>query len=159
MKVAVPFTSLFAPVCLVLCACGSSEDSEREAAFVDSLHATLRDQGGASKFDLNTVTTFDWDIVHIFRPYTKQKAIRNAIGSDIEDRLIHQRDDINLLVFTKNGDVVLTVEVPLGTCDVAPSPIDAGTQHFRVATEQAWFEYVVDDAGYCRMTPIQTTRD
>ena len=95
----------------------------------------------------------------MFRPYTNPSAIRIAVGSSIDDRRIDWRDDINLFVFTKNGDVVIAVEVPRGVCDVSPSATTSSPQSFRVAANEALFEILVDEAGYCRMTPVETMRD
>ena len=159
MKIAAPFATLFVPMCLALWSCGNGEDPELEAEFVGSLRAALRDQGEISRFDLNTATTFDWDVVHVFRPYTDPSAIRIAVGSGIDDRGLDWRDDINLFVFTKYGEVALTVEVPRGICDVSPSATTSGPQSFRVAASEALFEILVDEAGYCRMTPVETVRD
>lgn len=156
MKIAAPFAALLAPMCLVLWSCGNGEDPDLEAEFVGSLRAVLRDHGEVSRFDLNTATTFDWDVVHVFRPYTDPSAIRIAVGSGIDDRRIDWRDDINLFVFTNNGDVAMIVEVPRGICDVSPSATTSGPQSFRVAAREALFEILVDEAGYCRMVPTRT---
>lgn len=154
MKISAPFTTLLAPMYFALCSCGG-DDPELEAEFIDSLGTILRDQS-ASRFDLATVTTFDWDAVHVFRPYTKQATIRAAIGFRIDDRLIHQRDDINLFVFTKNGDARLTVAVPRGICDAELPASDSSAQSWRVAVREASFEVHIDDTGYCRMKPVRT---
>ena len=161
MKIAVPLATMFAPLCLVLCSCGNGKDAELEAELIDSLRTILRDQDEVSRFDLNATTTFDWDVVHVFLPYTRQTAISDALGTGIDDRLIHQRDDINLLVFTKDGDAAptLTVGLSRGVCDISPPATDSGIQTFRIASEQAWFEVFLDDAGYCRMTPTHAMSD
>lgn len=156
MKIAAPLTTLLAPMYLALCSCGNGKNTELEAEFVDSLDTILRDQGEILRFDLNTATTFDWDVVHVFRPYTRQTAIRKAVGPRIDDRLIHQRDDINLFVFTKNGHARLTIEVPRRVCDAEPPANDSGVQSWAVAAREASFEARIDDTGYCRMRPLQT---
>ena len=158
MKNAGPFTMLPAAMCLALCACDGG-DPELEAEVVDSLRAIVRDQG-ASRFDLKTATPFDWDTVHVFRPYTDQAAIRQAIGSRIDDRLIHRHDHFNLFVFTKNGDVRLTVQVPRGICDVElPAASDSSVQTWKAAAREASFEVQIDDTGWCRMKPVRAMRN
>ena len=144
---------------LALCSCKEGEDAELEAEFVGLLRVLLREPGEVARFDLNSATTFDWDVVHVFRPYTRETAIREAIASDIDDRRIHRRDDINLFVFTRNGRAVLTAEVPRGVCDVWISATDSSNRRIRVGTKQAWFEMLVDDSGHCRMIPAHTLRD
>ena len=156
MKTGASFAAL-SSMCLALVSCAPGE---AEAEFIDSLRTVLRDPGGLSRFDLNTAATFDWDVVHVFPPYTRPEVIRDAIGFDIDDRGIDMFDSFNLFVFTENGGVVLTAAVPRGVCDVQPAPADPVTQQsFGVAASAASFEVLIDDAGYCRMTPMRTIRD
>ncbi|MCY3620243.1 MAG: hypothetical protein OXH68_00860 [Gammaproteobacteria bacterium] len=151
-----------AAICTTLCSCGWLGNPEAEAAFVDSLRTVIRGQSDISQFDLAETTSFDWSTAHVFRPYTSEKAVNEAIGKRIYSRSLHLRDDINLLVFTENGEVVLTVEVPLGVCDFAYPAEDrwkASNTNYRVANGSALFRVVIDDTGYCVAKPLDVLPD
>ena len=129
-----------------------------EADFTESLRMVLRGQGDISEFDLTKVTTFDWDTAHVFRPYTREKVVNATIGSEIHSRSINLRDDVNLFVFTRGSEVVLTVDVPRGVCDFElPAAVVTGT-HFSVANQEALFQVVIDETVFCRATPVNVIR-
>ena len=77
-----------------------TQDWEREG------EATLR---------LEALTPFGWDRVYIFPPYTTPEGVRKSLGFDWPKASaigIDSRDDINLLVFVKDGRVVQYVAYP-----------------------------------------------
>ena len=151
-----------AAICTTLCSCGWLGDPEAEAAFVDSLRTVIRGQSDISEFDLAEATSFDWSTAHVFRPYTSEKAVNEAMGKRIRSRSLHRRDDINLLVFTENGEIVLTVEVPQGLSRLSSRgqvEWKASNTNYRVANGSALFRVVIDDTGYCVAKPLDVLPD
>jgi hypothetical protein len=70
---------------------------------------------------LKDLTDFKWDRVYIFPPYTGLETIDNDLGFVWpRARSIHTdyRDDINLIVFTDNRQVVAYVEHPRSLGDL-----------------------------------------
>ena len=147
-----------ATVCLALCACGwrVTGDPEAEAAFVESLRKVVRGHGEISQFDLAEATTFDWSVAYVFRPYASEEVVNKAVGTKVDSRGLHHRDDINLLIFAKNSEVVLTVEVSRGVCDFVHPAKDT---HFRVANGSAQFQVTKDDADHCVAKPANGIQD
>jgi hypothetical protein len=139
-----------AAIAAALCSCESRQgrDPQLEAEVVESLRTAIRKQGDGSAFDLAEVVTFDWDMAHVFTPYTSKETVNEALGSRIDGRGIDLQDSFNLLVFTRNGGVVLTVKVPRGVCDLQHP--DQPYRNFRVANGSARFQVAIDETGWCR---------
>jgi hypothetical protein len=73
-------------------------------------------------FRLNEATSFAWDKFYVFAPYTTSEDIQRTLGfnwsqSNCFD--LSSRDDINLLVFVKDGKVIQFLEYPRGDVDFA----------------------------------------
>jgi hypothetical protein len=75
--------------------------------FSASAHTSLSNQVNTVSF--SSVTTFKWDKVFIFGPYTPAKTIDAALGYNWSSRAkarLERSDTEHLVVFTKNGTVV-----------------------------------------------------
>jgi hypothetical protein len=78
---------------------------------VDVLLANEKD----SVLHIGELTSFEWDSLYIFRPYTPLNEINEKMGfkwTDSRATQINQSDDFNLLLFIKNNQVVNFVELP-----------------------------------------------
>lgn len=67
----------------------------------------------SSPIRLKDLTDFPWDRVHIFTPYQATETIDENLGyvwQPARSIGLYQRDDVNLLVFTNNGQVVFYVK-------------------------------------------------
>jgi hypothetical protein len=79
--------------------------------------------GEISVVDLSTVTTFSWDRLYIFGPYTGRSKIDAVIGKPWRDTCfttIDSYDGFTLLVFTSNHQVVGCIEYPRDVGDFSP---------------------------------------
>jgi hypothetical protein len=68
-----------------------------------------------SVIHVNDITTFAWDSLYIFKPYTPLDSINSTIGfewSDLRTTRINTSDDFNLLIFIDNRVVVSFVRLP-----------------------------------------------
>ena len=70
-------------------------------------------KSSGSSLQLSTIAPFDWDRVYVFGPYSTAKEIQEAIGLKWWDSRISIEimDDVNLLVFVKDQQVVAWSEV------------------------------------------------
>lgn len=67
--------------------------------------------------DLSVITTFSWDRVYIFDPYSNLSEIDAVVGRSWRGRCftsIETSDSYALLVFVKNGQYVECLEHPVG---------------------------------------------
>jgi hypothetical protein len=70
--------------------------------------------------DFGQLDHFAWDALYIFTPYTSGETIDAALGfawDGADATGIERRDDINLLVFTRDGAVVAYSAIPRSTLD------------------------------------------
>lgn len=106
--------------------------------------AIFQNQAGEIQVvDLSSITTFPWDKLYVFGPYTSSQRIDSILGNFwIGSRFtsIKSNDRITLLVFTRNGRVVQHLEFPRGQGDF--SPADNGKGY---AIEESHF--LVDERG------------
>lgn len=87
---------------------------------------------------LADLTTFAWEKIYIFSPYTSLEKIHQFLGfkwSVARSTGIDYRDDINLLVFVENGKVVHFIEYPRTRADFKPLENSQG-----LTPERAKFE-------------------
>jgi len=142
---------------IAMSSCGMLDggDRELEAEFVESLRNVVEERGKVSQFDLARLTPFDWDIAHVFGPYTSEEVVDEALGSRTYSRGIEMHDSFNLLAFTRDGRVVLTVTVPRGVCDFEyRDKSGQSVQHFKVADKDAIFEVTTRPGGFCLARPV-----
>ena len=69
------------------------------------------------EFALSELTSFDWDRVHAFGPYSGEEWIKENTGLDVDigHWPFHRvAEDTSLFVFSKGGEVVCMFEAGLG---------------------------------------------
>lgn len=65
-----------------------------------------------SELHLNGIVDFDWDKAFLITPYTSQEEIEKQVGVKLKDlSKISLRDDIYLLIFLNNDEVVQYAEI------------------------------------------------
>lgn len=102
--------------------------------------------GEISVVDISSITTFSWDRLFVFAPYTSHERMDAILGRfwlGSRFTTIESSDRVTLIVFTKNGRVVQYLEFPRGQGDFSTADNGAG-----YAIEESRF--VVDERG--RMT-------
>lgn len=63
--------------------------------------------------DFNEITSFEWDSMYIFGPYTSEQNIKDVLGiNTFETYNIQYRDDIELIIFIKDQKMVFSLEYP-----------------------------------------------
>ena len=80
-----------------------------------------READDLAQIRIQDLTDFAWDRVHIFTPYLTNETIDKNLGYVWQPARrigMYQRDDIILLVFTKNGKVVFYVGISRGLGDL-----------------------------------------
>lgn len=100
--------------------------------------------------DFSTITTFAWDRLYVFGPYTSPEKIDASLGSFwLGSRFtsIKSSDRVTLLIFTKNGNVIQYLEFPRGQGDFSTADNRMG-----YTIEESRF--IVDETG--RMIWIDT---
>jgi hypothetical protein len=68
-----------------------------------------------SIINIADMTSFEWEKLYVFKPYTQIKEIHSKLGfiwNDAELTLIHQSDEFNLLVFVKSNKIIHFVNIP-----------------------------------------------
>lgn len=121
----------------VLTSCSKQMNAE-QGRFVKELRAAVG-KNGAERISLASMPMPPWDVLYIVAPYTPAQEQRKAFGPDFEQVRrtgIDARDDIAVLVFTKQGRVVGVVEASRGVCDFTGVPslqgIEQGKAVFRL---------------------------
>lgn len=79
--------------------------------------------GEIPNVDLSTITTFPWDRLYVFEPYTQQSEISAVVGRSWRESCftsIDTSDGRALLVFTNSSQVVDCIEFPINIADFAP---------------------------------------
>jgi hypothetical protein len=73
--------------------------------------------GDVSVIDISTLTTFPWDQLYIFGPYTDPSELDVMVGTSWRNNCVTQienSDGITLLVFSNDGIVVHCLDYPRG---------------------------------------------
>lgn len=97
-------------MCFVLVACGRGGQTV-EIDYNDPLAAKLGDlvdTGGSA--ELNTLTDFGWDEVHLFHEGASREVIEKAVGAPVI-RGKYFESAASLLVFEEHGEVVRAIGV------------------------------------------------
>ena len=147
-------------LCILLVSCDwlrwQYKHSMRED-FVEDLRAAVEERGDGSVLDLADVTPFDWDVVHIIGPYTSAEEVERIVGSSVHEyALPNANDGAALLVFSKQGRVVLEVEV-MGwrPCLFQVVDVDGQRGHANeIAREEARFRIELSENRGCRLVPL-----
>jgi hypothetical protein len=92
---------------------GCSPPSNSDEFALSALKEDIRDQKSIS---LRTYTTFDWDKVYVFPPYTHESLIKEDTGTKV--KFPHSDSEGHcLLVFTNQGQVIKEIEVQRSRAD------------------------------------------
>ncbi|WP_260858201.1 hypothetical protein [Fictibacillus phosphorivorans] len=76
-----------------------------------SIRSIVKDKNKV-EINIKSLTNFDWDKGYLFPPYTAEESMEKQMGVNFKDRSnIYSRDDIYLLVFLNNDEVVQYVEI------------------------------------------------
>ena len=121
-----------------------SEEKERQK-ISSSLNQEVQKNraGDIDLVDFSLLTSFSWDKLYIFSPYSPPESIDTALGKYwIGSRFteIKSSDRISLLVFTKNGKVVRYLEFPRSRGDFSPAANESGYP-------MPLAKFIVDDKG------------
>ena len=124
--------------------------------FIADLRTAVEERGDGSVLDLADVTPFDWDVVHIVGAYASAEEVESVVGSPVHEyELPDSQDEQTLLVFSKEGRVVLDVGVmPWRPCVFRV--VDADGRRGRaieIAREEARFRIELTDHS-CRLVAL-----
>ncbi len=93
-----------------------TKEKERHKLSSSLIQAIQKNRAGeVDKVDLSLLTSFSWDRLYVFGPYTLPEKIDMALGHYwIGSRFteIQSSDGISLLIFTNNAQVVQYLEFP-----------------------------------------------
>lgn len=107
-----------------------SKEKDRQEASSNLVLAVQKNRAGeVDRIDMSLLTPFLWDKLYVFGPYTLPEKIDQVLGKYwIGSRFteIISSDQISLLVFTKNGQVVQFLEFPRSQGDFSPLTNDKG---------------------------------
>jgi hypothetical protein len=81
------------------------------------------ESGEVASIDLSTVTSFSWDRVYVFIPYTTPTTIDRSVGLSWRKLCrteIETAEGINLLIFTYKQKAVHCLEYPIPILDFSP---------------------------------------
>lgn len=132
-------------VCIVVgfVSCEQSKSDLKETLF--SVVVKKRGSEDRVMVSLNELTDFQWQRMFIFVPYTPIQKIHKSLGFEwdrAEKTNVHMRDDICLLVFVSNNQVVQYVEYPRNYGDFSEIHIERG-----FSPSEALFEVVEAERG------------
>ena len=103
--------------------------------------------------DFARVDRFVWDTMYVFGPYTPPDTVEAALGftwSDPDKVAIEQRDDINLVIFTRGRAVVDSLELERRKID-----FDLAAGHQAFMPQSARFQVqMIDGATSKQLTPL-----
>jgi len=100
--------------------------------------------GEIPNVDLSTITTFPWDRLYVFGPYTQPSEIAAVVGRSWHKSCfttIDTSEGLALLVFTNNGQVVDCIEFPSNIADFAP------LREYEMGFSIEEARFIVDETG------------
>lgn len=113
----------------------------------NSIHSEV-ERGPGTSFSMVNLTSFDWERMHVFVPYSDASRINKALGftwEDAESTGISLDESVSLLVFTRAGSVVYWLRYPR---NYGEFELDAdGDGSSSVSREDARFVISVIDRG------------
>jgi hypothetical protein len=102
------------------------------------------EHGKSSVIDLSAATSFSWDRLYVFVPYTPLEQLESTVGRSWRKVCFTHIDvleGVSLLVFTQKGKVVHCLEYSVETYDFSPlAKYESG-----ISIQDALF--VLDDSG------------
>lgn len=100
---------------MAIASCESSTRSDEALLEILAARIEAEPAGATSAIALDSLTSFDWDRVYLFLPFTGEDELRERLGKDwasVAQTGISSRDDIVLLVFVSGGQAVRLVKFP-----------------------------------------------
>ncbi len=95
---------------LVLGGCKQKE-VQHHKDLEESIYTIVAGEGN-SEIKVRSLTDFTWDRAFLFEPYTPQEQIEKQLDVEFEDPSnISRRDDIYLLVFLRDEEVIQYAEI------------------------------------------------
>jgi len=113
------------PWFFILAVCCVTLGCRRGDPVSKSIGATV-DRGPGTRLALVDHTTFAWERVCVIAPYTTDAQIEAATGivdARRQAQNIHERDDINLLLFLDDDHVVSSIAHPRNRGDFGPEVV------------------------------------
>jgi len=99
-------TTILILILLLLVGC-----NQRNADLEDSIYSIIEDKS-KGEINVNSLTNFNWDKAFLFTPYSPAEYIEEQLGTTFKDKSnLDMRDDIYLLVFLNEDEVVQHVEI------------------------------------------------
>lgn len=90
---------------------GSQNSVEHNTILEESFRSPV-EEGATKKINVHSLADFTWDKAFLFPPYTVQGSINEQLGVRFKDPSnMDMRDDIYLMIFLKEGQVVQYVEI------------------------------------------------
>jgi hypothetical protein len=100
----------FLLIVVMIVGCGNS-DVLHNIDFEKTMHSMVENQNNR-EIKVKPLTDFKWDKAYLFEPYTPQEHIEKQMGVEFADPSnIRSRDDIYLIVFLNEGNVVQYAEI------------------------------------------------
>lgn len=144
-------------VCTLLVSCDWLRWRYKEGMredFRTDLRAAVREGREGAVLNLADVTTFEWDVVHIFGPYPHPKQVERVVGSPVHEYELPSHEGDRLLVFLNEGRVVLDVELNR-ECNFLVVDTDGRRgSAIEVAREEARFRVKFSEHGACQLEPL-----
>lgn len=98
----------------LLTAC--TDGTEMSDKFSKDLRSKINMTASGGTLRIDEIHTGDWDKLYIFGPYTTEEYVISTLSSpeklNISLERISERDDINLLIFSKAGVPLKSIAVP-----------------------------------------------
>lgn len=85
--------------------------NQRNGDLEDSINSVVEDES-KGEINVNSHTDFNWDKAFLFTPYSTAESIEEQLGTKFKEKSnINMRDDIYLLVFLNEDEVVQYAEI------------------------------------------------
>lgn len=126
----IPFAALrrvFLLLIVSAVASGCEPGGKAEMELTQTLTNAAEAVAPGQSLSLDKVVTQPWDHVLLFGPYTTVDLMKKAVGGDLPPALqriqIEQRDDVNAVVFVREGKVAAAVALPRRVADFPKSEL------------------------------------
>ena len=90
---------------ILLIGCGTQTTKQNYTDDVIESISNLQE----GEIELNSITSFEWDAVYVFKPYTSKDGVKEAIGCKPKDYRITVSETDTLMYFLKEQEVVCCI--------------------------------------------------
>jgi hypothetical protein len=126
---------------MLIIGCSAEHTSKNE--MIDTLKQEIeRKQKSGDTLNMMEIISSDWDRMYVFGPYTPESKIQEVLGFELKENFrIDERDDINLLVFVKDNNVIQLIYFPRSfgdftSADYLPIMADKAEALFEITPAQ-----------------------